>query len=104
MLSLFFLSILGATLRDQHHYTDIIRAIISSAVRIKPLHFSHFNSNAMCDAIHLLFILQSIIAGSVAIAAQNLHLPTVRKKLTFNFHAPFTYYILQLYTIYSYSI
>ncbi|XP_017328268.1 uncharacterized protein LOC124625949 [Ictalurus punctatus] len=51
MLSLFFLSILGATLRDQHHYTAIIRAIISSA---------------------------SIIAGSVAIAAQNLHLPTLK--------------------------
>ncbi|XP_053484880.1 uncharacterized protein LOC128609955 [Ictalurus furcatus] len=51
MLSLFFLSILGATLRDQHHPTAIIRAIISSA---------------------------SIIAGSVAIAARNLHLPTLK--------------------------
>ncbi|KAF4089357.1 hypothetical protein AMELA_G00065240 [Ameiurus melas] len=51
MLSLFFLSILGATLSNQDELTAIIRAFISSV---------------------------SIIAGSVAIAAQNLHLPTLK--------------------------
>ncbi|KAK3567407.1 hypothetical protein QTP86_019866, partial [Hemibagrus guttatus] len=72
----------------QHDYTPVHKAsshenvvmhiVSSSTVSIKSLHFIIYYQITMFDRMNLLFIPQSIIAGSVAIAAQNLHLPRLK--------------------------